>query len=168
LALCVSWVAAESQWLPAKVYSIQVGTSGVGDLTRAIGKPRQQTDNDNMVWRGGFAIYQYDVSWPVRGRLWAYADPPSKRLIFLLLKSLDYRMSDIVKTFGSEYQITRYRKQACEKGKKKVTFCADSNGPVAVYEYPEQGIVVFPRPNDALGDVYFVAKPLELLSCQCD
>jgi len=85
-----------------------------------------------------------------------------------MFKPKKARMSDIVKTFGSVYQIKRYRSQRCEKGNRGLTLCADTSGAVLVFEYPEQGVVAFPGPSGSLGDVYFVAEPLDLLSCQCE
>ena len=72
-------------WVPAKAYSIEVGTSQVKELIRSVGKPKRQTDNQNTIARGGL-VYQYDVTWPASGELWAFVDAPTKVVTMLMFK----------------------------------------------------------------------------------
>ncbi|HXI02621.1 MAG TPA: hypothetical protein VNI57_05535 [Candidatus Saccharimonadales bacterium] len=153
-------------WKPAQVYSITVGTSHLADLTHTLGKPRQNTENPNLIMKGR-TFYQYDVTWPVKGELWAFVEMPDKVVTELLLKSRGARMSDMVKAFGTDYSIERYRIHECEGGHKGMTLCQESRGPTMVFEYRSKGVVVFPEAKGTAGDVYFVAERLDLLNCDC-
>ncbi len=167
-SVSLTWAASEDpvEWTPATVYSIQVGTSLVGDLTRAIGKPKEQTDNENLIMRGA-SLYRFEVSWPFEGELWATVDSPSKRVLELWFKSKKARMSEVIKEFGSDYGMRRYRVRKCENDPHRDVICPDSKGPILIFEYPKKGIVVFPGPDGTLNDLYFVSGPLRLLSCDC-
>jgi hypothetical protein len=153
-------------WVPAKVYSIEVGTSLLKDLTRSVGKPRQQTDNENTFARGAL-MYQYDVTWPANGELWAFVDARSKVVNELMFKSKVATLEDIKKVFGAGNKPVRYRRQMCDEGRKGFTLCADESGVVSVLEYRDQGVVVFPGPDNSVNNVHFVAKGLPLLNCEC-
>jgi hypothetical protein len=159
-------IAQDVIWKPAKVYSIEVGKSKLTELTHAIGKPKQLTDNDNTIVRG-LLWYQYEVNWPAPGQLWALVDAKDKTVVQLQLKPKGSHLSEITKAFGREYRLKRYRRQMCEDG-KGLTLCAEATGGILVFEYPDQGVVGFPGPNDTLGDVHFVsASGLGLLNCRC-
>lgn len=140
-------------WQPAIFRGLRIGSTHIDALVAELGKPMSIADD------GTYLIYRFEICDGAKGFALAWVDPDSMTVKIFVLNPESMTWTEILKTFGDDYVITRYDSDLCLTEGDGAPIYENPNGSLEYVEYRSMGIAVFLPDDGRVQQIEYLEEP---------
>ena len=162
-------VQSESKpsWRPASFHGLVMGRSRRVDMLRLLGRPKWTRSHNNGEREAKQSFNNYGGIGEFPGNATVVIDARGlvSRVEFYPAK---LSRNEAIAHFGTDYVVTRYAFDLCEKDEDAESLYESSNGPITFVEYRGRGIAISLGVNDMVTKISYVSEPIGHLKARCE